>query len=140
MLFFSLPVIVLMKPILNLWLVDVPEYAVIFGQWILGTHLFGTYSVMLYTPMIASGQLKENSYACVFVTISGVIALYFILKSGGGVMWVQYFTLATTLIYSYVVKPIVVCKYITDYKWKDLLINTWQMVKVSILPILISVH
>ena len=139
MLFLSLPVIVLMEPILNVWLVDVPEYAVIFGQWILGAHLFGTYALMLYTPMMASGRLKENSYASVFVTVFGVVALYFILKAGGSVMWVQYLTLVTTLLYSYVVKPIIVCKYIPDYNWKDFLINTWQMVKVSIFPVTISI-
>lgn len=139
MLLLSLPIIVLMEPILNLWLVEVPEYAVIFGQWILGAHLFGTYALMLYTPMMASGRLKENSYASVVVTIFGVIALYFILKAGGSVMWVQYLTLFSTLMYSYVVKPIIVCKYIPDYKWKDLLVNTWQMVKVSIFPVSISI-
>ena len=139
MLLLSLPVIVLMEPILNLWLVEVPEYAVIFGQWILGAHLFGTYAFMLYTPMMASGRLKENSYASVFVTVFGVIVLYFILKAGGSVMWVQYLTLISTLLYSYVVKPIIVCKYIPDYRWKDLFINTWQMVKVSIFPVAISI-
>ena len=139
MLFLSLPVIVLMEPILNLWLVEVPEYAVIFGQWILGAHLFGTYALMLYTPMMASGRLKENSNASVFVTILGIIALYFVLRAGGSVMWVQYLTLATTILYSYVVKPIIVCKYIPDYKWKDLVINTWQMIKVSIFPVAVSV-
>lgn len=139
MLLLSLPLIVLMEPILNLWLVEVPEYAVIFGQWILGANLFGTYALMLYTPMMASGRLKENSYASVFVTVFGVVALYFILKAGGSVMWVQYLTLATTLLYSYVVKPIIVCKYIPDYKWTDLFINTWQMVKVSIFPVILSI-
>ena len=58
MLLLCLPIIVLMEPILNLWLVDVPEYAVVFGQWILGAQLFGTYALMLYTPMVASGRLK----------------------------------------------------------------------------------
>ena len=139
MLLLSLPIIVLMEPILNLWLVEVPEYAVIFSQWILGAHLFGTYALMLYTPMMASGRLKENSYASVFVTIFGVVGLYFILKAGGGVMWVQYFTLITTLLYSYVVKPIIVCKHIPDYKWKYLLINTWQMIKVALFPVAISI-
>jgi len=139
MLLLSLPIIVLMDPILNLWLVEVPDYAVIFSQWILGAHLFGTYALMLYTPMMASGRLKENSYATVFVTIFGVVGLYFILKAGGGVMWVQYFTLFTTLAYSYVVKPIIVCKHIPDYKWEYLLINTWQMVKVALFPVAISI-
>lgn len=139
MLLLSLPIIVLMEPILNLWLVDVPEYAVVFGQWILVANLFGIYALMLYTPMMASGRMKENSYASVFVTIFGVVALYFILKAGGSVMWVQYLTLATTLLYSYVVKPIIVCKYVPDYKWKYLFVNTWQMVKVSVFPVVISI-
>lgn len=139
MLLLSLPVIVLMEPLLNFWLVDVPEYAVTFGQWILGSHLFGTYALMLYTPMMASGRLKENSFATVFVTIFSIVALYFILKAGGSVMWVQYLALTTTLLYSYVVKPIIICKYIPDYKLKYLLINTWQMVKVSAAPIAISI-
>lgn len=139
MLLLSLPIIVLMKPLLNYWLVDVPEYAVIFSQWILGAHLFGTYALMLYTPMMASGRLKENSFASVFVTIFGVIALYFVLKAGGSVMWVQYLTLAMTLLYSYVVKPIIVCKYIPDYQWKYILVNTWQMVKVSFFPVAFSI-
>lgn len=139
MLLLSLPIIVLMEPILNLWLVDVPEYAVIFGQWILGAHLFGTYATMLFIPMTASGQLKENSYATVFVTILGVVGLYFVLKAGGSVMWVQYFTLISTLLYSYVVKPIIVCKYIPDYNWKLLVVNTWQMVKVAFSPVAFSI-
>ena len=139
MLLLSLPIIVLMEPILNLWLVEVPEYAVIFGQWILGAHLFGTYATMLFIPMTASGRLKENSYATVFVTIFGVAGLYFVLKAGGSVMWVQYFSLISTLLYSYVVKPIIVCKYIPDYHWKDLVINTWQMLKVALFPVSISV-
>lgn len=139
MLLLSLPIIVLMEPILNLWLVEVPQYAVIFAQWILGAHLFGTYAMMLYTPMVASGRLKENSYSSVFLTIFGVVGLYFILKAGGDVMWVQYFTLINTLLYSYVVKPIIVCKYIPDYKWEYILINTWQMVKVALFPVAVSI-
>ena len=139
MLLLSLPIIVLMEPLLNLWLVDVPEYAVIFSQWILGAHLFGTYAVMLYTPMMASGRLKENSFASVFVTIFGVVVLYFVLKAGGSVMWVQYMTLVSTLLYSYVVKPIIVCKYIPDYQWKYILVNTWQMIKVAFFPVVFSI-
>lgn len=139
MLLLSLPLIVLMEPVLNLWLVDVPDYTVVFAQWILVANLFGTYAWMLYTPMMASGRLKENSFASVFVTILGVIALFFILKAGGGVMWVQYLTLVTTLLYSYVVKPVILCKYIPDYNWKDIFINTWQMVKVSFFPVIISI-
>jgi len=93
MLFLCLPIIVLMEPILEIWLVEVPKYAVIFCQWILISNLFSTYAQMLYVPMIASGRLKENSYSSVFITFLGIALLYFMLRAGWDVMWVQYMTL-----------------------------------------------
>lgn len=139
MLLLSLPIIVLMEPILNIWLVEVPDYAVIFSQWILIAHLFGTYSWTLYIPMVASGKLKENSYASVFVTIFGVIALYFMFKAGWDVMWVQYMALAQTIAYSFIVKPIILCKRIPDYKPIYFFENTWSMLKVAAFPVVISI-
>ncbi len=138
MLLLCLPIIVLMEPILNLWLVEVPDCAVIFGQYILVSQLIGTYNTTLYTPMVASGRLKENSFASVFVTIFGVVGLYFLLRAGLDVMWVQYMAIFESFVYAYVVKPIILCKYIPDYHWQDFLVNIWQMVKISILPIAVS--
>lgn len=139
MLLLCLPVIVLMEPILEIWLVKVPKYAVIFSQWILISNLFSTYTQMLYVPMMASGRLKENSYSSVFITFLGIALLYLMLRAGWDVMWVQYMTLFQILAYSYIVKPIILCKYIPDYKPKDFIINTLQMVKVALFPIIISV-
>ena len=139
MLLLCLPIIVLMEPILNLWLVDVPEYAVIFSQYTLICQLTGVYNTTLYVPMTASGRLKENSYASVFVTIFGVIGLYFMFKAGWDVMWVQYMAIFQSVIYAFIVKPAILCKYVPDYTWKDIMLCTWQMVKVAIPPILISI-
>ena len=139
MLLLCLPIIVLMKPILNLWLVDVPEYTVVFSQYTLVCQLTGVYNITLYTPMTASGRLKENSYASVFVTILGVVGLYFIFKAGWNVMWVQYMAIFQSVVYAFVVKPIILCKYVPDYTWKDIMQNTWQMIKVAAAPVVISV-
>ena len=139
MLLLSLPIIVLIKPILELWLVEVPEYAVVFSQWILISNLFSTYTQMLYVPMIASGKLKENSYASVFVTIFGFIALYFMFRAGWDVMWIQYMTLFQIVVYSYIVKPIILCKYIPDYKPRFFIENTLLMLKVALFPVALSV-
>ena len=139
MLLLCLPIIVLMEPILNLWLVDVPEYAVIFSQYTLISQLTGVYNTTLYTPMVASGRLKENSYASVFVTIFGVVGLYFMFKAGWDVMWVQYMAIFQSVVYAFVVKPAILCKYIPDYTWEEIVICTWQMMKVSILPIVVSI-
>lgn len=139
MLLLCLPIIVLMEPILNLWLVDVPEYAVIFGQYTLICQITGVYNTTLYVPMTASGKLKENSYASVFVTILGVIGLYFMFKAGWDVMWVQYMAIFQSVIYAYVVKPAILCKYVPDYTWKAIMNCTWQMMKVAIAPLAISI-
>ena len=139
MLLLCLPVIVLMEPILEIWLVKVPKYAVIFSQWILISNLFSTYTQMLYVPMMASGRLKENSYSSVFITFLGIALLYFMLRAGWDVMWVQYMTLFQILAYSYIVKPIILCRYIPDYKASCFIENTWQMVKVAFFPVAISI-
>ena len=139
MLFLCLPIIVLMEPILNLWLVEVPKYAVVFSQYSLIAQLAGVYNATLYIPMMASGILKENSYASVFVTILGVIGLYIMFDLGCDVMWVQYFAIFQSIICSFIIKPAILCKYIPDYTWKDIMQNTWQMVKVAFIPVIISV-
>lgn len=139
MLLLCLPIIVLMDPILNLWLIDVPEYAVIFSQYALICQLTGVYNTTLYVPMTASGRLKENSYASVFVTIFGIIGLYFMFKAGWDVMWVQYMAIFQSVVYAFLVKPAILCKYVPDYTWKDIILCTWKMFKVAIPPILISI-
>lgn len=139
MLLLCLPVIVLMEPILNLWLVEVPKYAVIFSQYSLIAQLLGVYNATLYIPMMASGKLKENSYASVFVTIGGVMGLYIVLKVGWDVMWIQYFVILQSVLGSFVVKPIILCKYIPDYTWKNIMLCTWQMIKVAIPPVAMSI-
>lgn len=139
MLLLCLPIIVLMEPILNLWLVEVPEYAAIFAQYSLIVQLSGVYNTTLYVPMTASGRLKENSYASVIVTILGVVGLYFMFKTGWSVMWVQYMAIFQSVVYAFLVKPAILCKYVPDYSWKEIMLNTWQMIKVAVIPVLISI-
>lgn len=138
MLLLCLPIIVLMEPILNLWLIDVPPYAVIFSQYTLICQLTGVFNTTLYVPMTASGRLKENSYASVFVSIFGVVGLYFMFKAGWNVMWVQYMAIFQSLVYAFIVKPAILCKYVPDYTLKELALCTWQMIKVSVAPVLLA--
>ena len=88
-LLFSLPMVVLMEPLLELWLVAVPEYTVAFSQYIVISQLFNVYNNSFYIPMTASGKLKENSYASLLLTLFAFITLYILFKSGWDVMWIQ---------------------------------------------------
>ena len=133
-----LPAIVVMDPLLHLWLVEVPPYAVIFAQYIVAKQIFNVYNNTLYTPMIASGKLGTNSKAGIWLGIGLVVVLYILLKLGFDVMWIQYLSILQVIIYSYVVKPYILCKEI-GYNWVEISKNIIQTFRVSILPIAISI-
>jgi len=135
----GLPIIVLMEPLLNLWLVDVPEYTVIFSQYIVATQIFNIYNGTLYMPMIASGRLKENSYISFFIALLSFCILYLMFSLGWNILWVQYVSMGQIIIASFIVKPCILCKYIPDYNWTFIVENIWQCLKVAFIPVSISI-
>lgn len=134
----SLPAIVVMDPLLHLWLVEVPPYAIVFAQYIVLQQILGVYNNTLYIPMIASGKLASNSKACIWIGIGMFAILYSLLKWGCDVMWVQYICILQVMIYSYIVKPYILCKEI-GFSWSDVWSSFCQCLKVSVIPIIISV-
>lgn len=137
-LLFSLPMVVLMEPLLELWLVAVPEYTVAFSQYIVISQLFNVYNNSFYIPMTASGKLKENSYASLLLTLFAFITLYILFKSGWDVMWIQYISIIQVIISSFIIKPVILCKYIPDYSWSLILKNEFQCLKISVLPVIVT--
>lgn len=137
-LFFALPLIVIMEPLLHYWLVDVPDYAVIFAQCIMIKQIFDVYNASLYTPMIASGELKTNSIASVLFSIGLFVVLYILLKMGFSVMWVQYLSIIQVFVFSYLVKPWILCKEL-NYTWTEIFHCFLKCFIVSALPVAVSV-
>lgn len=137
-LLFSLPMVVLMEPLLELWLVAVPEYTVAFSQYIVISQLFNVYNNSFYIPMTASGKLKGNSYASLLLTLFAFITLYILFKSGWDVMWIQYISIIQVIISSFIIKPVILCKYIPDYSWSLILKNEFQCLKISVLPVIVT--
>lgn len=136
MLLIGLPLIVCMKPIIHLWLVDVPPYTVIFAQYIVLQQIINTFSMTFYIPMIASGELKENSLAAILLSVLEFGILYFLLKAGFDVMWVQYISVIQALIFALGIKPYILYKKI-DYEIKEMVNCYFQCFKSSILPVLV---
>ena len=60
-------------------------------------------------------------------------------KAGWDVMWVQYMPIFQSVVYAFGVNPIILCKYVPDYTWKEILLSTWQMIKVAIPTVAISI-
>lgn len=138
MLLLCLPAIVVMEPLLHLWLVEVPDYAVVFAQYILLKQIFSVYNMTLYVPMIASGKLGSNSLASIVFGIGVFVLIYILLKLGFDVMWVQYMSVLQAALYSYLVKPYILCKEI-GYSWNEIFQSFWQSLKVSIIPVVVSI-
>lgn len=133
----ALPCIYTMKSIMGLWLVEVPEYAVIFTQFVLVSNIVGTFSSSFYIPMMAANKIKFNSMAAVFLGIMQFVGLYFILRFGGDAMWVPTVNLILVIGFSLFVKPYVLWKDI-DYSLKELFKCYWDCTKVFLLSFAVS--
>lgn len=134
----GLPAIVVMDKLMHIWLVDVPDYAVVFTQWIIAKQIIGTFSSSFYIPMMAANKMKENSLAALVLGISEFVLVYFFLKIGFGPMWIQYLSIIAMIFFSMLVKPYVLIKHI-DYSLKEITICYWICLKTLILSCVIFI-
>lgn len=128
----ALPCIYTMKTIMGIWLVEVPEYAVVFTQYILISNIAGTFSASFYTPMMAANKIRFNSMAAVFLGVFQFVLLNILLKLGGSAMWVPILNLVMVIGFSMFVKPYVLWKDL-DYSLKELTKCYWDCCKVFLL-------
>lgn len=138
LLLLGLPTIVLMNPLLHLWLVEVPDYTIVFAQYIIVRQIVGNFNAAFYVPMMASGSLKNNSYACVGISFLGFAILYLFLKAGLSVMCVQWMGIFQACAFSFIVKPYILCKQI-NYSWQEMAQCILTCVKISVFPIIVSI-
>ena len=134
----GLPALFVMNELLHIWLVEVPDYAVIFTQWMIVSQIIGTFNAAFYIPMMAANKIKSNSIAAVYLGIGQFVLLYILLKIGFGIMWVQYILLFMMTGFALVVKPYILYKEI-DYSFKELFACYWACAKVLLLSLAISI-
>ena len=133
----GLPAIVIMDKIMNIWLVEVPDYAVSFTIWIIIRNIVNTFNASFYIPMMAANKMKSNSIAAVILGVTEFLILYFLLKIGLEPMWVQYLGVLFAAVLSFLVKPYILHKEI-DYSIKELSSCFIVCLKVTIISLLIS--
>lgn len=133
----ALPCIYAMPTIMDIWLVKVPEYAVIFTQSMLACNVIDVFNASFYTPMLAANKIKFNSMSAVFIGIGQFILLYFVLRYSKQAMWIPTFNIVLTAVYSLVIKPYVLWKDI-DYSIKELAVCYWGCIRVLVLSLLIT--
>ena len=128
----GLPAIVVMDKLMEIWLVEVPPYAVVFTQWIIVRQIMSTFSTSFYVPMMAANKMKVNSVASFFSGIGMFTVLYFLFKLGFGPMWIQYTSLISALMFSLIIKPYVLHKDI-NYTIRELFSCFWSCAIVALL-------
>lgn len=117
----GVPCIMAMPMLLSIWLVKVPDYAVIFTQLIILQQILGNFSSAFYTPMMAANKLAKNSIASIFLCILQFGVLWLLFRCGFGPLWARYLGILSAILFSLVVKPVIL--------WKDINYNLSEIYK-----------
>lgn len=110
LLLLGVPCVIVMPALLDLWLVEVPDYAVAFARLIIIQDILGNFSAAFYTPMLAANKLAKNSYASVILCLLQFVLLWILFHFGCGPLWARYLALFASIIFSFAVKPYILCK------------------------------
>lgn len=82
--FIALPIFVEADTILNIWLVEVPPYAIIFLRWTILCSVFQSLSNTLYIAMLASGNIKQYQIVMSCLYVGAFLFCLFLFKLGFG--------------------------------------------------------
>lgn len=129
LLLMGVPMVMIMPVLLNIWLVEVPEYAVVFAQLMVVQDILGNFSAAFYTPMVAANKIQKNSIASLILCILQFSSIYLLFKVGMTPVWARYIGIIFTVIWSFIVKPYILWKDI-DYTWKELFICIIRCMRV----------
>lgn len=119
MLLLSLPIYMVAKPLLELWLVNVPPYTLIFLQLIVLQSLFSTLDTCFYTGLYACGKVRTNALISPFVLSLQFPAIYIAFKLGCSPVFLSYTGIAVTAILAMIIKPILLTK-LAGFNSKDI--------------------
>ena len=123
---------------MNIWLVDVPPYTVIFTQYIIAQRILSTFDAAFYIPMMAEGKIKTNSILASFSGPGLFLLLYVIFKLGGDVMWMQYLGLLVLALFGFFIKPYLLVHDEKGYSYSDFVPCFLTCAKVTILSVSLS--
>lgn len=119
MLLLCLPVCLCAQQLLDIWLEEVPDYAVIFLQIIIVQSLFCVFDTSFYRALYAKGRLRENALISPMLGFFSFPIVYLLFQNGFSPIALSWASLISYAILGMVVKPLLVIK-IVDYTWKDI--------------------
>lgn len=139
----ALPVCLSAEFILQLWLGQVPEYAVQYLQLAIATSLFGVFDLSFYTGLYAKGQIRENSIISSSFFFVAFVLTYILFKLGMSPLVSGWMLLISQIIIALIVKPIMLVK-IVNYNYREIFLvfkNCFFVLIISApLPIILMVY
>ena len=138
MLLLCLPVCLCAQQLLDIWLEEVPDYAVIFLQIIVVQSLFCVFDTSFYRALYAKGRLRENALISPTLGFLTFPIVYVLFKNGFSPVALSWASLISYAILGMVVKPLLVIK-IVDYKLKDIFSVFIPCLKVTAVALLIPI-
>ncbi len=143
MLLLCLPVCLCAQQLLDIWLEEVPDYAVIFLQIIIVQSLFCVFDTSFYRALYAKGRLKENALISPTILFLSFPIVYVLFKNGYSPVALSWASLISYAILGLIVKPLLVIK-IVGYTWNDIFSVFVPCLKVTagavIVPMLSFLH
>ena len=115
----AVPVILLAKPLLQIWLGQVPEYSVIFLQLIVVESLFNIFNTSLYMALYTNGQLKQNALISPLVGFIKFPIVYFLFKNGCSPIILSWAGIIQYAILGIIIKPLLAIR-IANYPYKEI--------------------
>ena len=109
-----LPIIVFCEDILSLWLVNVPDYAVVFTQLVLITSFTEVLSAPLWTAIGAVGEIKKYQLLVSLIIFMDLPLVYLAFKIGMDPIWAFIINLSISIV-AYIYRLVYIKKYV-DYK------------------------
>lgn len=114
MLLITLPVIFLTELLLNIWLIEVPPYAVFFTRLIVVQVLFQVFDSSFYIALYAKGKLVENALISPVLGFIQFPILYYLFKEGYSPIVLSWTNMIIYLLLGIVIKPFLL-KYVVQY-------------------------
>lgn len=112
----SLPVVIFCEDILSLWLVEVPDYAVVFTQLVVITSFTEALSAPLWTAIGATGKVQRYQIWVSLIILLDIPLVYVVFKLGLSPVWAFIINLVISIV-AYIYRLIYIRKYV-NYELK----------------------
>lgn len=138
----SLPIVVFCEDILSLWLVNVPNYAVVFTQLVIITSFTEALSAPLWTAIGATGKIQRYQLWVSLIILIDIPLVYFAFRFGFNPVWAFIINLLIS-IFAYLYRLIYIRRFVEYSLFTYFKSVLWPCLVVSIiscpLPIILSI-